>query len=156
MVAPTRLITPGDRGDDLPCGSDPCRRVGHRQTDFLCRAANITCCGRQPSEGWHGRAIANVILPGSNLAITADAGHNQPRVDRCQYVVAEPKSLHDTGGKVLHQHIGLRHQRLNQFNASGLAQIDADTAFTLIPLVEHTRTIDTLVHVRGEDRQSSV
>ena len=66
------------------------------------------------------------------IAVAADAGVHQPRVNFAQSVVAETQPLHRAGTPVVQQHIGNPHHVLERLPANRVAEIQGNAQFVAV------------------------
>src|ERR1700680_2747947 len=84
------------------------------------------------------------------LAEARDVDHDDAGIKLFQDIVTQPHRIHHAGAEVLHQHVGLRHQLLEDGLAARASQVEGDALFAAIVL----RPIDypqpaRLVAIRG-------
>ena len=77
-----------------------------------------------------------VVPVGPGLPEVGNRGHHQPGVDLPQGRVVQTQGWHDPGGKVLHQHVRLPRQFLDNVLAQPGLQVQGDAALTGIEIEE--------------------
>jgi hypothetical protein len=77
------------------------------------------------------------------LTEAADGTVDQPRVDACERVVAQAKSIHHAGPKILDQHVGALHQAAEYFFAALQLEIQRDRF--LATVLRHERCAHQLL-----------
>ena len=60
---------------------------------------------------------------GAGLSVSGDAGHNELWIDLFQHVIAQPKSVHDTGCKILDEYVYIGDKFFDQFLCSVYAEV---------------------------------
>jgi hypothetical protein len=68
-------------------------------------------------------------LPGQG-----NRAHDERRMNGAQFVIAEARPCHHTGGEILNQHIDLRYDRPDELTAARLLDIDGQALFRVIVL----------------------
>ncbi|OIQ63369.1 hypothetical protein GALL_550900 [mine drainage metagenome] len=83
----------------------------------------------QAAHGFGDHAKTGLVAVGASLSVTADAQHDQARVDGHQLVGPQAPGFHGTGTKIFNQNVGLEHQLAHNVLRLTVTQIKRQRAF---------------------------
>jgi hypothetical protein len=124
----------GDQRGDRALGGSVVPRLRHADADRA--AVGIAAQRHHPAHRRQRQIGGQMVRVGAVLPEWRDRDVDEPRVDRTQGVEADPARGHRTGGGVLENEIGARHQAQELRTPGGAVEIENDAALAAIEGME--------------------
>lgn len=115
------------------CGKDPLRgggarqHVGDRQAEGHRTLVLVAVQPHHAGTGLRQQILPGPLDPGAFLAIAADRGIDQARIDLAHRLKIEAQPLDDAGPKILDQHVGLGQQAAQRRKVGHVLEVDGKT-----------------------------
>ena len=103
---------------------------------FSGRPSQFAGGAHDAAAGLRDHVEGEVLLVGAALAEALDLAVDDRRVERSDDVGAEAEPLDRAGGEILHQHVGLGGQVLDQLQALRVLQVDGDRLLVGVEIQE--------------------
>ena len=130
------LLALEQRDHDAVRAEDSGAQVRDRDTDAHRSLPRQSGDRHQAAHALRDLVEARAHAIGAVLAVARDAAVDQPRIDRGHRLVADAEPVLHIGAIVLHQHVGLRRELLQDRYPVGRFQIERDAAFVALQVLE--------------------
>ena len=134
VLPPPRPCPRQQSGQDAVARVQARRQVRDRDADLDRRPVTVARNVHKPELGLDHDIVASAIGVGPCLAVSRDGGIDQPRVNLPQRLVIHAVLAQRAGEVILHQDVALRSQFVQDLNARGVLEGEADRLFVAIYL----------------------
>ena len=111
---------------------DAAHQIAQRDTQLGRQAVRLAVHRQRAGHGLEDDVEAGPILQRAGLAVARDRAVDQARVDRLQFVVAQPQPRHHAGAVILDQNVALGGQILNQRQPVRALEVNDDRLLAAI------------------------
>jgi hypothetical protein len=132
-LAEAAALDVAQRGQRADGGVERCRQIAEDAAHTQRRLASSAVHRPQAAGGLRGAVVCGAQRVRALMAVAADAGVDQPWIQRLEHRPAEAELVHRAGPEVLDQHVGLGRQLAQQLLALGVLEVEAHAL--LVPVV---------------------